>query len=183
VWFGKFEFRGHSSSNRKFALCWPVCRRDRHGSGLSLRSRFQSPSFPVLWRAFFSFFSTLLVRTVVNAKNCFLVKIMSFLLVANIGRRNFGWFSRECLSSEEVHLCSVAVVWCFFCGEFVLLCGLPAMSFFPPPLSLPFLLFPFLPHLYVRCKCFSVLPPTRAIQGHLGCLVADAGRTRVRGGS
>jgi hypothetical protein len=54
--------------------------------------------------------------------------------------------------------------------------------FFPPPLSfpLPFLLFPFLPHLCVRCERFSVLPPTRAIQDHLRCLAADAGRTRAQ---
>jgi hypothetical protein len=33
--------------------------------------------------------------------------------------------------------------------------------------------------VYVRCKRFSVLQPTRAIQDHLRCLAADAGRTRA----
>jgi hypothetical protein len=74
---------------------------------------------------------------------------MSFLLVANIGRRDFGWFSRECLASKEARLgsvaslvpirlvggSSVAVVWWFF-----LMWRMPCTGdgfFIPPPLSLP----------------------------------------------
>jgi hypothetical protein len=103
----------------------------------------------------------------------------SFLLVANIGRRGFGWFPPEFLSLEKVRLGSVAAVWCF-CGEVVLPCRLPAMGFSGlPPLSLPFFLFPFLSHFCVRCKRFSLLSPTRAIEDHLRCKAADTGRIRA----
>jgi hypothetical protein len=75
-------------------------------------------------------------------------------------------------SVASVGLGSVAVVWCFS--------SVPCSGdgfFFPPPLSLPFLLF--LPHLCVVASV-SVLPPTRAILDHLRCLAADAGRTRAQ---
>jgi hypothetical protein len=102
--------------------------------------------------------------------------MMSFLLVANIGRRDFGWFFSGVVWFAWA-------LWRWFGGfSQVANAVYRRWVFFPPPLSLPlpFLLFPFFPHLCVRCERFSVLPPTRAIQDHLRCLAADAGRTRAQ---
>jgi hypothetical protein len=79
--------------------------------------------------------------------------MMSFLLVANIGRRDFGWFFSGVVWFAWA-------LWRWFGGlSHVANAVYRRWVFFPPPLSLPlpFLLFPFFPHLCVRCERFSVL--------------------------
>jgi hypothetical protein len=83
--------------------------------------------------------------------------MMSFLLVANIGRRDFGWL--VCGGGFLVSCLMWRWFGVFLGGEVVFCCAVYRRWVFnPPPLFLSFSS-PFLPHLCVRRKRFRFSHP------------------------